>query len=145
MIWLNTTNVNQRSGHCTTWEYPVKWKSLLHIAYSCCYTGGIEAACSSLCFLCWLLKGLFFNLPELNLFVGQLTPRQKASKSVQHAFSVQRAQAMGNYVKLCELYNDAPFMGAYIMDHFIDRERMKAMMVITKACVSSLAFTMNLS
>lgn len=72
---------------------------------------------------------------ELNLFVGQLTPRQKANKSVQHAFAVQRAQAMGNYVKLCELYNDAPFMGAYIMDHFIDRERMKAMMVITKACV----------
>ncbi|KAF9477776.1 hypothetical protein BDN70DRAFT_907106 [Pholiota conissans] len=73
------------------------------------------------------------NRSELNLFVGQLTPRQKANEAVQHALEVQRAQAMGNYVKLCTLYNNAPYMGAYIMDHFIDRERIKALMVITKA------------
>lgn len=70
---------------------------------------------------------------ELNLFVGQLTPRQKADPAVQHALAVQRAQAMGNYHKLCDLYLTAPHMGAYIMDHFIDRERVKALMVITKS------------
>ncbi|KAH9479661.1 THP3-like protein C2A9.11c [Psilocybe cubensis] len=73
------------------------------------------------------------NRSELNLYVGQLTPKQKADKAVQHALAVQRAQSMGNYHKLCELYLQAPNMGAYIMDHFIDRERIKAMMVITKA------------
>lgn len=31
------------------------------------------------------------------------------------------------------MYLNAPNMGAYIMDHFIDRERAKALMVITKA------------
>ncbi|KAJ3515989.1 hypothetical protein NLJ89_g1412 [Agrocybe chaxingu] len=73
------------------------------------------------------------NRSELNLYVGQLTPRQKADAAVQHALAVQRALAIGNYCRLCDLYLKAPNMGAYIMDHFIDRERTKALMVITKA------------
>ncbi|KAG6895524.1 hypothetical protein C0992_000846 [Termitomyces sp. T32_za158] len=73
------------------------------------------------------------NRSELNLFVGQLTPRQKADSAVRHALAVQRAQAMGNYHSLFDLYLTAPNMGAYIMDHFIDRERIRALMVITKA------------
>ncbi|KDR67967.1 hypothetical protein GALMADRAFT_257486 [Galerina marginata CBS 339.88] len=73
------------------------------------------------------------NRSELNLYVGQLTPRQKADSAVKHALEVQRAQAMGNYHRLCDLYLKAPNMGAYIMDHFIDRERVKALMAVTKA------------
>lgn len=42
---------------------------------------------------------------------------------------------MGNYHSLFHLYEDAPNMGAYIMDHFINRERVKALLVITKAYV----------
>ncbi|KAF8740007.1 hypothetical protein AX14_009128 [Amanita brunnescens Koide BX004] len=78
-----------------------------------------------------LLHGL--NRSELNLFVGQLTPRQKADNAVQHALNVSRALSMGNYHSLFHLYEDAPNMGAYIMDHFINRERVKALLVITKA------------
>ncbi|EGN92191.1 hypothetical protein SERLA73DRAFT_191437 [Serpula lacrymans var. lacrymans S7.3] len=73
------------------------------------------------------------NKSELNLFVGQLTPRQKVDPAVQHALQVQRALSMGNYHAFFEKYLNAPNMGAYIMDHFIDRERVKALMVITKA------------
>jgi len=73
------------------------------------------------------------NRSELNLFVGQLTARQKADPAVRHALAVQRALAMGNYHSLFELYVTAPNMGAYIMDHFIDRERVKALMIMTKA------------
>ncbi|KAJ8094677.1 hypothetical protein PM082_010683 [Marasmius tenuissimus] len=72
------------------------------------------------------------NRSELNLYVGQLTPRQKADPAVNHALNVQRALSMGNYHSLFVSYMNAPNMGAYIMDHFIDRERTKAMMVITK-------------
>jgi len=43
---------------------------------------------------------------------------------------------MGNYHSLFVSYMSAPNMGAYIMDHFIDRERTKAMMVMTKVYVS---------
>jgi hypothetical protein len=42
--------------------------------------------------------------------------------------------SMGNYHALFKLY-EAPKMGAYIMDHFIDRERIKALLVMTKASV----------
>jgi len=70
---------------------------------------------------------------ELNLYVGTLTPRQKRDPAVQHALQVQRALSMGNYHALFELYWNAPNMGAYIMDHFIDRERIRALMTMTKA------------
>ncbi|KAJ7918747.1 SAC3/GANP/Nin1/mts3/eIF-3 p25 family-domain-containing protein [Mycena leptocephala] len=73
------------------------------------------------------------NRSELNIYVGQLTPKQKADSAVQHALSVQRALAMGNYHALFGLYSSSPNMGAYIMDHFVARERAKALMVITKA------------
>ncbi|KAJ7090598.1 SAC3/GANP/Nin1/mts3/eIF-3 p25 family-domain-containing protein [Mycena crocata] len=73
------------------------------------------------------------NRSELNIYVGQLTPKQKADSAVQHALSVQRALAMGNYHALFGLYSTSPNMGAYIMDHFVARERTKALMVITKA------------
>lgn len=76
------------------------------------------------------------SFSELNLFVGQLTPKQKADPAVRHALGVQRALAMGNYHSLFDLYLTSPNMGAYIMDHFIDRERVKALMIITKAYVS---------
>ena len=54
---------------------------------------------------------------------------------MQHALGVQRALAMGNYHSLFELYLNAPNMGAYIMDHFIDRERVRSLLVMTKAYV----------
>ncbi|KAG7093800.1 hypothetical protein E1B28_007443 [Marasmius oreades] len=73
------------------------------------------------------------NRSELNLYVGQLTPKQKTDTAVKHALSVQRSLSMGNYHSLFMLYMTAPNMGAYIMDHFIDRERTKALMVIVKA------------
>ncbi|TFK25588.1 hypothetical protein FA15DRAFT_590095 [Coprinopsis marcescibilis] len=73
------------------------------------------------------------NRSELNLYVGQLTPQQKASPAVGHALGVQRALATGNYHSLFKLYLTAPNMGAYIMDHFIDRERARALLVITKS------------
>jgi len=72
------------------------------------------------------------NRSELNLYVGQLTPQQKAHPAVRHALDVQRALATGNYHSLFKLYLNAPNMGGYIMDHFIDRERARALLVITK-------------
>ncbi|KAH9840209.1 SAC3/GANP/Nin1/mts3/eIF-3 p25 family-domain-containing protein [Rhodofomes roseus] len=73
------------------------------------------------------------NRSDLNLYVGQLTDKQKVDPAVRHALDVQRALAMGNYHRLFDLYLNAPNMGAYIMDHFIDRERTRALIVMTKA------------
>jgi len=41
---------------------------------------------------------------ELNLYVSQLTSKQKASAAVQHALAVQRALALGNYHAFFEQY-----------------------------------------
>jgi SAC3 family protein LENG8/THP3 len=57
---------------------------------------------------------------------------------VKHALAVQRALAIGNYHAFFDLYLNAPNMGAYIMDHFVDRERLRALLVMTKACVTPL-------
>ncbi|KAH9176031.1 SAC3/GANP/Nin1/mts3/eIF-3 p25 family-domain-containing protein [Lactarius sanguifluus] len=73
------------------------------------------------------------NRSELNLYVSQLTPKQKASSAVKHAMAVQRALALGNYHAFFELYLNAPNMGAYIIDHFVDRERLRALLVMTRA------------
>jgi SAC3 family protein LENG8/THP3 len=54
---------------------------------------------------------------------------------VKHALDVQRAISSGNYHSLFLLYDEAPNMSGYIMDHFVDRERTKALIVITKAQV----------
>ena len=81
----------------------------------------------------WLLTKSCSFCADLNLYVGQLTQRQKSDPAVRHALGVQRAVAMGNYHALFDLYMNAPNMGAYIMDHFIDRERIRALMVMTKA------------
>ncbi|KAI0705133.1 SAC3/GANP/Nin1/mts3/eIF-3 p25 family-domain-containing protein [Cytidiella melzeri] len=81
------------------------------------------------------------NRSDLNLYVGQLTTKQKLDPAVKHALSVQRALSTGNYHSLFDLYLNAPNMGAYIMDHFINRERVRALLVITKAYITiSLAF-----
>ncbi|KAH9939138.1 SAC3/GANP/Nin1/mts3/eIF-3 p25 family-domain-containing protein [Amylocystis lapponica] len=84
------------------------------------------------------------NRSDLNLYVGQLTDSQKSHPAVRHALDVQRALAMGNYHSLFSLYVTAPNMGAYIMDHFIDRERVRALMVMSKAYPSlALSFIQN--
>jgi hypothetical protein len=73
------------------------------------------------------------NRSELNLYVSQLTSKQKASPAVKHALAVQRALALGNYHAFFEQYLNVPNMGAYIMDHFVDRERLRALFIMTKA------------
>ena len=77
-----------------------------------------------------------FSSPDLNLFVGQLTSQQKSNPCVLHALNVQRALSMGNYHLFFSLYNTVPNMGGYIMDHFVERERIRALLVMTKSYVS---------
>lgn len=131
MICLNTINVKQLWRHSTNLGYLARWKSSQAIASSCFYI--VEIGVVMHIFLIQYTIEMSLPLLELNLYVGQLTPRQKADLAVKHAFDVQRSLSMGNYHALFLLYTNAPNMGAYIMDHFIPRERVKALMVIVKA------------
>lgn len=69
----------------------------------------------------------------------KLTPAQTSDISVCHALNVRQALAQGNYTKFFRLFNSAPKMGAYLMDHFVPRERISALLTMSKACVFPLA------
>lgn len=53
--------------------------------------------------------------------------------AVKHALEVRRAFSSSNYVRFFRLFQSAPNMGAWLMDHFLARERMAALATITKA------------
>ncbi|CAE7225370.1 unnamed protein product [Rhizoctonia solani] len=73
------------------------------------------------------------NRSEMNLLLAQLTPETKATPFVRHALDVQAALLANNYHKFFDLYLNAPNMGGYIMDHMLARERMSALIIMTKA------------
>ena len=80
-----------------------------------------------------LLACCYLSITDLNLLVGQLTPKQKEQGAVKHALDVQRVMLINNYHTFFELYQNAPNMGGYIMDHFVDRERTRALIIMSKA------------
>lgn len=70
---------------------------------------------------------------ELNSTLASLTDAETQDPSVSHALAVRLAVTQGNYTKLFRLFMAAPKMGAYIMDHFVERERIAALVTMTKA------------
>lgn len=52
---------------------------------------------------------------------------------VQHALMVRSSLAKGNYHKFFKLYESAPNMGGYLIDQFIGRKRVDALIVICRA------------
>lgn len=70
--------------------------------------------------------------------LAQLTPAEKADPSIHHALQVHASLATSNYTKFFRLFSTAPNMSGYIMDHFVERERMNALSIMSKALVSFL-------
>ncbi|CDZ97395.1 Leucine permease transcriptional regulator [Phaffia rhodozyma] len=73
------------------------------------------------------------NKSETNILLARLTPIQRSPPCVKHALKVQKALATSNYHSFFKLFNEAPNMGAYMMDHFLDRERITALATMSKA------------
>jgi hypothetical protein len=67
--------------------------------------------------------------------LAQLTPSEKSDPGVHHALQVHAALATSNYVRFFRLFNNAPNMSGYILDHFVERERMSALTIMSKAYV----------
>ncbi|GAA6063359.1 hypothetical protein JCM10212_004405 [Sporobolomyces blumeae] len=86
-------------------------------------------------FLSYRILYLLFsrNRAELNNTLAELTPDQKLDESVSHALAVRLAVAQGNYTRFFRLFNAAPKMSAYVMDSFVDRERITALVTMSKA------------
>ena len=73
------------------------------------------------------------NRTQMNHILTELTSSEKAEFAINHALLVRSALALGNIHKFFRLYLSAPNMGAYLMDIFIERERVLASKVIYKA------------
>ena len=71
--------------------------------------------------------------PALNLHLGRLTQEQKQDSAISQALAIHRAMTLGNYHALFRLYSEVENMGGYIMDHLVERERLRAWLVICKA------------
>ena len=72
------------------------------------------------------------NRTDMNDVLSELTPADKQEDAIKHALQVRSALALGNYHKFFKLYLKVPNMGAYLMDMFVERERLAALAQICK-------------
>jgi SAC3 family protein LENG8/THP3 len=75
------------------------------------------------------------NLTGLNSMLAELTPTDKQDPAVKHALEMRSAIASGNYHRFFRLTLDVPNLGAYLVDKFIERERLIALSKISTAYV----------
>lgn len=67
--------------------------------------------------------------------LAQLTEAEKLHPAVKHSLDVHAALSTSNYHRFFRLFITAPNMSGYIMDHFVERERMSALAIMSKAWV----------
>jgi len=73
------------------------------------------------------------NRTGMNDVLADLTLTDKRHPAVAHALSVRKALAAANFHKFFRLYDECPNMGGYLLDMFVDRERIAAMAAICRA------------
>ncbi|KAI9488529.1 SAC3/GANP/Nin1/mts3/eIF-3 p25 family-domain-containing protein [Zychaea mexicana] len=73
------------------------------------------------------------NWSDINSIMFELTPDQKHNDLVKHALQVRSALSTSNYHRFFKLYMSAPQMGGYLMDQFVERERVRSMLLLCKA------------
>ena len=75
------------------------------------------------------------NWSAVNILAGVIKPEHKNCFEINHALKVRSALATSNYNLFFKLHKSTPNMGSYIIDAFVDRERLKALIIICKALV----------
>ncbi|KAI1316751.1 hypothetical protein EDD11_009489, partial [Mortierella claussenii] len=73
------------------------------------------------------------NPADIIAVIRSLTAAQKEDSAVKHALQVRTAVGSSNYYSLFTLYQNAPNMSGFLMDQFVDRERIQAMARICMA------------
>ncbi len=94
------------------------------------YNFGLHGHCEEFLAYRILYAGLHGMQIELMLILKKLTLRDKKAECVQHALKVVRALSDNNYFALFRLYKQAPNMGGYLIDLFIERLRVFALQAI---------------
>ncbi|KAF2999788.1 hypothetical protein E8E13_005856 [Curvularia kusanoi] len=76
------------------------------------------------------------NKTDMNDMLAELTPADKIHPWIKHALDVRSALALGNYHRFFRLYLEAQNLGGYLMDLFIERERLAALANMSRAYIS---------
>ncbi|KAJ4989914.1 THP3-like protein [Stagonosporopsis vannaccii] len=76
------------------------------------------------------------NKTDMNDMLAELTPADKSHPWIKHALNVRSALALSNYHKFFRLYLEAQNLGGYLMDLFIERERLAALANMSRAYIS---------
>ena len=85
--------------------------------------------------------GQSIEMLEINELLATLSLEEKENGSIAHALEVRKALSSRNYHRLFRLYNSAPNMGGYLMDFFVERERVAACCIICKSYLPPLPST----
>ncbi|XP_053743807.1 leukocyte receptor cluster member 8 homolog isoform X1 [Synchiropus splendidus] len=72
------------------------------------------------------------NSADVTTELVYLTPELRADECVAHALSLRAAWALGNYRRFFKLYLAAPRMASYLIDKFVERERIAALRALVK-------------
>ncbi len=75
------------------------------------------------------------NKTDMNDMLAELTLADKSHEWIKHALDVRSSLALGNYHKFFRLYLEAQNMGAYLMDMFVERERLNALANMSRGYV----------
>lgn len=76
---------------------------------------------------------------DVHALMAEMSPADKAAPPVRHALQVRTALRAGNYAAFFRLYHAAPNLNARIMDHFVDRERVNALLILARTMRPSCA------
>jgi len=72
------------------------------------------------------------NHSELNELLSSIPDSLKQATCVQHALQVRFAVSTANYRRFFKLFCEAPMMAGYLMDRFIERERIRALAIMAR-------------
>ena len=75
------------------------------------------------------------NRSDMNDVLADLTLTEKQHFAIKHALLTRSALALGNYHRFFQLYLETPNMGAYLLDMFVNRERLVALSNLCISCV----------
>ena len=76
---------------------------------------------------------------DVHALMAEMSQDDKAAPAVRHALQVRAALRAGNYAAFFQLYHAAPNMNARVMDHFVDRERVHALLILARTMRPSCA------
>jgi hypothetical protein len=83
--------------------------------------------------VCQWIELLYLFYAGINQLLVNLNADLRGQSAIQHALAVRTALTLSNYHAFFRLYLDAPNMAAYLMDNFVERERVNAMRIMGKA------------